>query len=142
MTKTEARTFNFINLFIIITSIVYFIYKYFFKITTDYGVRPHQLTGTWLNVHILSVPFLIFIVSYIFKDHALAKIKSQITLRQVSGWSLLTLFPLMVLSGYLLQMGVRPEINDWIAYIHIAFSLLWTIISLWHMRLRFFWWLL
>jgi hypothetical protein len=137
MTKTEARIFNFINLFIIVTSIIYFIYKYFFKVTTDYGVRPHALTGTWLNVHILAVPFLIFIVSAIFKDHALAKIKSQSTLRQMSGWSLLLLFPIMVFSGYLLQMGIRPEVNSLLAYIHIAFSALWTLFSLWHMRLHF-----
>jgi hypothetical protein len=135
MTKFERRTFNFLNILISIIGIVYFVLKYYFKIETDFGLRPHPSTSFWLHFHIISVPVLIFSVGSLYKSHIYPKLKTGKAKRKKSGVLIFSLFILMSLSGYLLQMAF--ESNALIGTVHITVSFLWIFGHLWHSRMRF-----
>jgi hypothetical protein len=137
MTKTEARIFSFTNLFIAVSGSVYFVLKYFFKVETEYGIRPHAQTGFWLGFHVITVPLLLMVFGYIFKSHVLNKILYGVEARKWSGYACIGLFLLMVFSGYILQLGLGPQFNEVMGILHLIFSYTWVITSLWHLRLRF-----
>jgi hypothetical protein len=134
MTKFERRLFFAINIAISIVGIIYFIYKFYFKVETDFGLRPHPATSFWLHFHIISVPLLIFSVGSLYKSHIYPKLKVGNAKRKISGISIFALFILMSVSGYLLEMAF--ESNSVIGIVHITVSFLWIIGYLWHFRLR------
>ena len=136
MTKTEKKYFIFTNLFISIIGIVYFVYKYFMALETEYGVRPHQSTSFWLHFHIVTVPLVILGVGYLLPIHILPKLAKEKSPRKVSGIFLISTFIIMVISGYLLQMGFSSEFNNTTGWVHSVISGVWISILLWHIRLR------
>lgn len=135
MTKFERRLFSYSNLLVSFVGIIYFIYKYFFKVQTDFGIRPNPATSFWLHFHIVTVPVIVFLVGYLYKLHIYPKLKRNNSKRKKSGIILIFLFILMTLSGYLLQLAF--DINDSIGIIHIIASFLWFFGYLWHFRFRF-----
>jgi uncharacterized membrane protein len=137
MTKNEKKYFLLSNLLITSVGIVYFIYKYFMVLETEYGVRPHSSTSFWLHFHIVTVPVLVLGVGYLLPIHILPKLKRGNSTRKVSGVFLISTFLVMVVSGYLLQLGLSSEFNRVTGWLHSIISGIWISIILWHIRLRF-----
>ena len=134
MTKSERNTFIGINSIVAISGVVYFIFKYFFEQTTDFGLRPHPYTSTFLHIHILLVPFMLVVFGYLLKSHIVRKLKSNLSKRKKSGISILVFFIVMSFSGHLLQIGLDPSINIWIGYLHVALAFLWVFFSFLHLK--------
>ncbi|MBD66312.1 MAG: hypothetical protein CME62_13965 [Halobacteriovoraceae bacterium] len=132
MTKAERKYFLLLSFTIFIQGLIYFIFKEFFQIETTFGPRPHALTSSLLHIHILIVPLMVFALGYLFKVHILEKLKRK--KRRKSGITGLILFLLMILSGYLLQMGLELQTTRVIAIFHITVSVLWFGQLLWHSR--------
>ncbi|MCT4641829.1 MAG: hypothetical protein N4A33_05975 [Bacteriovoracaceae bacterium] len=128
MTKTERKIFDYTNIIIFIIGLVYFILKYFFKIETAYGVRPHPFTSIALHLHIITVPFLTISLGYLLKAHILEKLKFKY--KRSSGITILILFILMTFGGYLLQ--INPSYIDFLRYSHIIISFVWVAGYFWH----------
>ncbi len=134
MTKLERRIFTLSNLLVSIIGLVYFIYKYFFKNETEFGLRPHEYTSTFLHLHIITVPILLICFGYLLSKHIIPKLTKGNSQRKLSGISLLVLFFLMTLSGYLLQMAF--ENTQYVEISHLGFSFIWIFIYLWHFRMK------
>ncbi len=137
MTNKERRVFTSVNILISLIGIVYCILKYFFTFETDFGVRPHEYTSTFLHLHIISVPLLLLALGYLFGVHILPKWSAGNPKRSISGVSLIILGFSMTLSGYLLQVALSEPSNNVAAIIHLIASFLWIFIYLWHFRLKF-----
>lgn len=134
MTKSERNYFITINSIVAISGVVYFIFKYFFEQTTDFGVRPHPYTSTLLHLHILLVPFMLVVFGYLLKSHIVRKLKSNSSKRKKSGISILVFFIVMSFSGHLLQVGLDPSVNTWVGYLHVVLAFLWISFSFLHLK--------
>jgi len=134
MKKIERKIFTISNLSISLIGVLYFIFKYFFKTQTGFGQRPHELTASFLHLHIISVPILVVLFGYLLPVHILPKLRNSKSSRKKSGLFILTLMILMTITGYLLQVNLKS--NNIIAISHIVISGLWIIGYLWHFRLR------
>ena len=136
MTKNENKTFFYINLLITFEGILYLFFKYFMKTETEYGLRPHEYTAHLLHLHILLVPSLLVAFGYFLKIHVVDKIKSENIKKKRSGYSLVSFFLIMTLSGYLIQVIADISSIKLIGLIHIIVSLLWFTMLVWHRRKR------
>lgn len=136
MNKSEKRFFSLTSSIVFITGTIYFVVKYFFKIETDFGVRPHSLTSPLLHLHIVLVPFLVAAFGYFLKLHVLPMLKGKKSQRKKSGIFILSTLIIMVFSGYLLQIGLDPYINSILGWVHIIISFMWIIMYLRHSRLK------
>lgn len=137
MNNLERKSFTWINLSISIIGIFYFIYKYFMSVETEFGIRPHSLTSSLLHLHIISVPILLIFFGYLLPVHVILKLRKNHPNRKVSGITILVLFIMMSISGYLLQMGFGLSTDKFIGVAHTVISFLWVLIYLWHFRMRF-----
>ena len=137
MTSKERKVFTYTNIIVSMIGMIYFILKYFFQVETEYGILPHKQTPYWLHLHIISVPFLIFLTGYLYRVHIGPKLNSGNPKRSISGVSILTSFGFMVISGYLLQIGLKDKFNVQAAWIHIITSFIWLLGYLWHFRFNF-----
>jgi hypothetical protein len=136
MNKLEKKTFSITSITVFVTGTLYFIIKYFFKVETDFGTRPHSLTSSLLHTHIILVPILVGFFGYFLKLHVIPMLKSKKTIKRKSGIAILCTLIIMVISGYLLQIGLDPITSNSIAWIHIIISFLWIIIYLYHLKQR------
>lgn len=132
MTKTEKKVFLITNISVSIIGIVYYLLKNFFSIETQFGARPHPLTGNFLHLHILSVFPFVILFGYLLAKHIIPKLKSKSLKRKKSGFFILTLFLVMSLSGYILQVLIQR--NSLIINTHLIISGLWIFLSFWHSR--------
>lgn len=137
MTKIERKSFLFINLVILAIGIIYFIFKYFMLVESNYGPRPHELTATWLHWHVMSVPLVVLALGYLLPIHIIPKLKKSNQERQKSGIFLILCFIIMIISGYLLQMGFSQSFNISAGWIHSIISLVSGVALFWHSRFRF-----
>ncbi|MEH0860803.1 hypothetical protein [Halobacteriovorax sp. DPLXC-1] len=132
MTRAERNTIFTINYLVLITSIIYFIAKYFLAIEGEWGPETHPLTIIFQKVHVLTVPFLIFAVGMIFSNHVWKRIESGYKKSRTSGIFLLVLLVLMSLTGYLIQVVDGQVFREYSAYLHIAVSVIWSVVFSYH----------
>lgn len=132
MTKVERNTIFTINYLVVITSFVYFIAKYFLEIEGEWGPETHPLTIIFQKVHILTVPFLVFAVGMIFSNHVWKRIETGYKKSRNSGIFLLILLILMSVTGYLIQITDNQNFREYSAYIHVAVSIIWSVIFSYH----------
>jgi len=136
MNNNKLYTFSHIITYLtVIHGSIYGIYKYFLKVETEYGLRPHALQGIWQGAHIFLSPLLIFIFGMLFKDHII-KMYTSAKRKRKSGIGLVALMVIMILSGYLIQIVYAQEPKVLIAYIHIAISVFFSFIYLVHHILK------
>jgi hypothetical protein len=98
----------------------------------EWGVESHPFEVHLQHIHILTVPFLLFAVAMIFRDHVLKKIVTKFKLMRKSGITMIALFVLMVFSGYLIQVVMNEQFRQIVIYLHLVMSALWVLIYLYH----------
>lgn len=103
-------------------------------VESDYGPRPHELTATWLHLHIITAPIVILTVGYLLPIHILPKVKKGSSPRKRSGIFMVVSFAVMVISGYLLQMGFSANFDKATGLVHSIISGIWGVLLLWHSR--------
>lgn len=106
--------------------VIYGVYKYFFQIETEYGIRPHPIQDIWLALHIMLSPLLVFAFGLLWKNHIVLMYHNSLIKRR-SGLSLVVLMILMIFSGYLLQIIYEQEAQKITAYVHIAVSAVFSL---------------
>lgn len=101
---------------------IYGVYKYFFQIETEYGIRPHPQQEIWQTIHILLSPLLIFAFGLLWQNH-IVKMYEKALMKRKSGISLVITMLVMIFSGYLVQVVYQPDWQKYSAYLHIGISL-------------------
>lgn len=132
MEKSEKNFLNYSHYIVTLTSVVYFIVKNFMQVEGEWGVESHPLEVHLQHFHILSVPFLFFAISLIFKGHILKKLRMKSKLLKRSGILLLSLALVMVFSGYGIQVAMDSFSRQILINTHLISSFLWVVIFFYH----------
>jgi len=118
---------HFCHYLALITGIGYFLILHYFKIVTQYGVRPNPWQGYWQGAHILVVPALVFAIGMLWKDHIYPKYQKREQRKRKSGLILIISFFLMGITGYLIQVMGGVETIIFIKNFHFYSSLIWSL---------------
>lgn len=134
--KNKLYTFtHWVTYLTILHGVVYFIFKYFMKIESEYGLRPHPYQSLTQGLHILLSPLLIFAFGLLFKDHILRMYQNAVYKRK-TGITLTLTMLIMIFSGYAVQVIYAESPKLVSAYIHIGISALFTFAYLIHHLLK------
>ena len=121
------------NAAISISGVIYFGMLYFLESDDEFSILNHPYQDTVRNWHIILAPFLVFAVALIFNNHIVLKIKSHYSGRgRTTGLLMCVLFPVMVLSAYLLQIASNDSMRTTFLYAHNLSSFLWIFVYLVH----------
>ena len=121
------------NAAISISGVIYFGMLYFLESDDEFSILNHPYQDTVRNWHIILAPFLVFAVALIFNNHIVLKIKSHYSGRgRTTGLLMCVLFPVMVLSAYLLQIASNDSMHTTFLYAHYLSSFLWIFVYLVH----------
>ena len=121
------------NAAISISGVIYFGMLYFLESDDEFSILNHPYQDTVRNWHIILAPFLVFAVALIFNNHIVLKIKSHYSGRgRTTGLLMCVLFPVMVLSAYLLQIASNDSMRTTFLYAHKLSSFLWIFVYLVH----------
>lgn len=117
---------------LIITSLFYFLIKYFFYTQGEWGEQQHFLSPYLQKLHILLSPIFLFIMGSFFKEHVLKRIVSGVHQLRFSGICLTIFLFLLVLSGYLIQIVTEVFTRDVVSYFHLVISGIWLSFYIYH----------
>lgn len=121
------------NAAISISGVIYFGMLYFLESDDEFSILNHPYQDLVRNWHIILAPFLVFAVALIFNNHIVFKIKSHYSGRgRTTGLLMCVLFPVMVLSAYLLQIASNDSMHTTFLYAHNLSSFLWIFVYLVH----------
>jgi len=84
------------------------------------------------HAHVLAGPLLVFAFGILFKAHVLPALRSRET-RRGSGWVLLVVISLLILSGYLLQIQAQATLRQALAWLHAPLGALFLLAYLAHL---------
>lgn len=104
----------------------------------DGEVFAVEQTGQALTteIHILTGPVLIFLVGLVWGSHVWTRIRNGATARRRTGIALTVLFPLLALSGYLLQVSTNEVLRAILGWGHAFFGVLFAGIYVAHLCVR------
>lgn len=88
------------------------------------------------EIHILTGPALIFLVGLVWGSHVWNRIRNGFTARRRTGIALTVLFPLLALSGYLLQLASDEGLRALLGWGHAVFGVLFAGIYVAHLCVR------
>ena len=112
MLKSNRTFLHATNAAISISGVVYFWMLYFLENDDEFSILNHPYQDIVRNWHIVLAPFLVFAVALIFNNHIIFKIKSHYSGRgRLTGLLMCVLFPVMVLSAYLLQIASNDSMH-------------------------------
>ena len=132
MNRWEKWSLHFVALLVTGTGLAYFCFKYLLRTKDPFQVINHPLQPLMLELHILAAPPLIFLLGWILRTHILEQLQSGNRANRRSGMLALILFPLMVASGYGLQIFTQPLLFRATLVLHLATSTLFAVSYLVH----------
>ena len=114
-----------------LTGGLYAILAYLLEQEDPFQAYNHWLQPWALQAHIVGVPLLVFAVGWVFSAHVMARLRDTPS-RRASGVSLIVLFVIMVLSGYLLQVASSDIARVTLAWTHGITGALWALLFVGH----------
>lgn len=137
MSRWQAWSLHILTSTVSVTGILYFCMKYLMEAPDPFSVVNHPLQTLALDIHIVASPLLIFIVGIIFNSHIGGKLGKEYRANRCSGMTTLICFPLMVISGYLLQVFSHPTAQRMALIAHLLTSAVFVVIYLFHQIISF-----
>ncbi len=132
MSKVEALLIHLSTWLVIVSGLIWGWMLYFCVPQDAYSLVNHPWQPHLQALHILLAPFMIFAIALVFKSHVLVKLKKIACRRRVSGLQLLLLLPIMVVSGYLLQVLTGEQSRQIALFAHLASTVWWILAWLRH----------
>ncbi|MGH9340273.1 MAG: hypothetical protein ACRD1R_11980 [Acidobacteriota bacterium] len=120
MNTWEKWTFHISAVLVSLTGVAYLWMKYLLEGSDPFSVINHPWQPFFLHLHIVAAPFLLFIVGVLFPSHILGKLGKTKVPNRRSGWVTLISFPIMAVSGYLLQVVNHPLLLQMTLLLHLA----------------------
>ncbi len=112
MKPWEHRSFNVVAGLVTLTGLAYLVMKVFMESDDPFALVNHPWQPTMLSLHVVAAPILVLFFGMIFRSHTLKKLQSHLASNRRTGWTTLTSFGSMALSGYLLQVVTVPAWLD------------------------------
>ena len=133
MKRWERWTFNSLTAVVAVTGFLYFWMKYFVESSDPFAVINHPWQTAMLNLHVIASPFFVLIFGIIFNSHVMKKLKATGLPNRRSGYTSLTMFAVMVFSGYLLQVAATEQWLQALVAVHVASSTVFSVVYAAHL---------
>jgi len=127
MTRTDAFLLHLSNGLVMGTGLVYAWMAYFVKSNDPYAVTNPPWQSDIQHLHILVVPFLVFVLGHLWCRHAWPHFANGKKKGRRSGIGMILMAAPMIVSGYLIQTAVEPDWRTTWVITHCATSGLWIL---------------
>jgi len=141
MTRWEAWSFHTLSIVLSVTGILIFVMKYLMENHDPFQLVNHPWQPLMLDLHILMAPGLVLVLGMIWSSHVVGNLRTRSRNNRRTGILLLATFPVMVLSGYLIQILVHPTLSVLTIIMHAVSSSVFVIAYVWHQWLTLRIWL-
>lgn len=132
MTRGERWALHLATAGVALSGLAFGALKYFGERAGEFGPEPHPWMAWAQHAHVLAGPLLVFAFGILFKAHVLPALRSRET-RRGSGWVLLVVISLLILSGYLLQIQAQATLRQALAWLHAPLGALFLLAYLAHL---------
>ncbi|MEW5976607.1 MAG: hypothetical protein AB1898_12465 [Acidobacteriota bacterium] len=122
MSSWQKWSFHILNVLVSLTGVVYFWMKYLVVNDDPFSVINHPFQPAVLKAHILLAPLFVFVLGVIFASHISQKLENNTVSNRRSGLVALLSFPVMVLSGYALQILSTTAWVQAAVWLHVGSS--------------------
>jgi hypothetical protein len=120
-----------------ISGLAYLWMKYFVENTDPFSVLNHPWQGTMLSLHVVSAPLFVFVTGIIVHSHVGKKLRSGRPSNRKTGIASMVSLPLMIASGYLLQVAATTGLLNAVLVIHLASSGVFLVTYVAHQLITF-----
>jgi hypothetical protein len=136
----ERWLFHVSTIVLAVSGVAYFVMKYFIENDDPFSVVNHPWQPLMLSLHVVAAPVLVFVTGLIVQSHIRKKLDSGGRSNRSSGLASMVSLPVMIVSGYLLQVVSSPLAAQIVLVFHIGSSVVFLVTYIAHqigtLRLR------
>ncbi len=96
------------TLLVTVSGVAYLWMKYFMETADPFAIVNHPWQSAMLSLHVLVAPALVFVVGLMVQSHIQKKLRSGTNSNRSSGLVSMVTMPVMIASGYMLQVVTAP----------------------------------
>ena len=125
------------TLLVMFSGLAYFWMKYAMATDDPFSIINHPWQPAMLSLHVLVAPVLVFVVGLMVQSHIQKKLKSGESSNRGSGLISIATLPLMIASGYMLQVVTSPLLASIALGIHLVSSSIFVITYVTHQLISY-----
>jgi hypothetical protein len=122
MKRWEVWLFHSSTVVVAMSGIAYFWMKYLMETDDPFSVVNHPWQTTMLSLHLIAAPVLVFVTGLLVQSHIRRKLASGGRPNRGSGLASILVLPVMIASGYMLQIVSDTLLAQIALYLHIGSS--------------------
>lgn len=107
------------TLLVAVSGLAYLWMKYMMATEDPFSLVNHPWQPAMLSLHLVAAPFLVFTIGLMVQSHIQKKLRSSAKSNRGSGLLSMVTLPVMIISGYMLQIVTAP----WLATLSLALHL-------------------
>lgn len=135
--KIKWKLYLYINLALVaLSGFGIIILNEFFMQNTEYGPMSHPLLDEVKLLHYITCSFFVFQMGIIFESHVKKSLRLSSKFKRISGFLLIFLCFIQIMTGYLQFYIVRDLTLDIIQWVHIMSSSFFLVILCFHIWLK------
>ena len=115
-----------------LSGVAYLWMKYFMETTDPFAIVNHPWQPSMLSLHVLVAPALVFVVGLMVQSHIQRKLRSGTNSNRSSGLVSMVTLPVMIASGYMLQVVTAPLLASITLGLHLVSSSIFVITYVTH----------
>ena len=115
------------TLLVTLSGLAYFWMKYAMQTDDPFSIVNHPWQPAMLSLHVLVAPFLVFVVGLMVQSHIQKKLRSGTSSNRSSGLLSMVTLPVMIASGYMLQVVTAPVLASITLSLHLVSSSIFVI---------------
>ena len=122
MKRWEKWLFHISTIAVAVSGLMFFWMKYLMENDDPFSIVNHPWQSGMINVHVIVAPVLVFVTGLIVQSHIRKKLESGSRPNRSSGVVSIFTLPLMIVSGYLLQIVSSPLLAQIVLVLHMVSS--------------------
>ena len=115
-----------------LSGVAYLWIKYFMETTDPFAIINHPWQPSMLSLHVLVAPALVFVVGLMVQSHIQRKLRSGTNSNRSSGLASMVTLPVMIASGYMLQVVTAPLLASITLGLHLVSSSVFVVTYVTH----------
>lgn len=136
MSRWERWSLHILTMGITGSGLAYFWMKHLLETDDPFSLVNHPWQPAMLQWHLLLAPLLVFLLGMILNSHIARKLRSNTRNGRRTGLMTLVVFPVMVLSGYLLQVLTDPVWTRAVLVLHLTSGSLFALLYAAHLGVK------
>ena len=110
------------TLLVAVSGLAYLWMKYMMATEDPFSLVNHPWQPAMLSLHLVAAPFLVFTIGLMVQSHIQKKLRSGKRSNRGSGLVSMSVLPVMIASGYMLQVVVSPALATVALVLHLVSS--------------------